>query len=153
MECDSSLAHQRLQRFGEIVRDRHDPFLAALAAQEHLWSLTIQLEVAGIDADGLRNARARARQEKQQRPVAPAARRLLIRRVDESINFVSREMMRHLDVRSFDRDSENALGNTQRRRVVRRHMMEKGSDRRQARIARRYRVLPLLDRKKHTSEL
>ena len=84
MEGDSSFAHQRLQRFGKIVRDRHDPFLAALAAQEHLWSRTIQLKVAGIDADGLRNARAGARQEQQQRPVAPAARRLLIRGVDDA---------------------------------------------------------------------
>ena len=52
--------------------------------------------------------------------------------------------MRHLDVRSFDRDIENALGDAQRRWVVRRHMMEKGTDRCQARIARLDRVLPLL---------
>jgi len=30
-----------LQRFGEILGDRHDPFLASLAAQEHLWSRPI----------------------------------------------------------------------------------------------------------------
>ena len=91
-----------------------------------------------------RNARAGARQEKQKRPIAPAARRLLIRRIDKSINLVSGQMMRDFDVRSFKRDSKNALGDSQRRWVVRRHMMEKGPDRRQARVSRLNRVLALL---------
>lgn len=127
--------------FDEIVWNRHDP---TLATQQHLRSRAIQIEIASIDADGLRNARTSARQEKQQRPVAPAARRFLIPRVDESIIWVLREMMRHFDVGSFNRDGENALVDAQRRWVVRRHMMGKRSDRRQARIARQDRVLPLL---------
>ena len=143
MESDASLVHQRLQSFYEIARDGHDPFLAPLAAQENLRSWAIQLEIASIHADGFRNARAGARQEKQKRPIAPAARRLLIRRIDQSINLVSGQMMRDFDVRSFKRDSENALGDSQRRGVVRRHMMEKGSDRRQARVSRLNRVLAL----------
>lgn len=85
---DASLAHQCLQRFDEVLWDRHDPFLAALAAQEHLWSWAIQLEIAGIGAESLRNASAGERQEKQQRPIATTPRRLLIRRVDESGKFV-----------------------------------------------------------------
>jgi hypothetical protein len=53
-------------------------------------------------------------------------------------------MMRDFDVCSFKRDSKNALGDSQRRWVVRRHMMEKGPDRRQARVSRLNRVLALL---------
>jgi hypothetical protein len=52
--------------------------------------------------------------------------------------------MRNFDVRSLKRDSKYALGDSQRRWVVRRHMMEKGSDRRQARVSRLDRVLALL---------
>ena len=49
---NAALAHQCLQSFDEIIRDRHDPFLPALAAQEHLRSRSIELKVAGVDADG-----------------------------------------------------------------------------------------------------
>jgi hypothetical protein len=94
MEANPSFIYQCFQRVDEITGYRYDPFLATFATQEHLWSRAIQLEVISIDADGLRNAGPGARQEKQQRPIAPAARRLLIRRLDESINFVLREMMR-----------------------------------------------------------
>jgi hypothetical protein len=144
MKSDASLVHQRLQSFYEIAWDRRDPFLAPLAAQENLRSWAIQLKIASIDAYGFRNARAGARQEKQKRPIAPAARCLLIRRIDKSINLVSGQMMRDFDVRSFKRDSKNALGDSQRRWVVRHHMMEKGPDRRQARVSRLNRVLALL---------
>ena len=65
------------------------------------------------------------------------------RRIDQSIDLVSGQMMRDFDVRSFNRDGENALGDSQRRGVVRRHMMEKGSDRRQARVSRLTLVLAL----------
>ena len=64
MASKATLAHQRLQRFGEILGDRHDPFLASLAAQEHLWSWPIELKIAGVDPERFGNARAGSREEK-----------------------------------------------------------------------------------------
>jgi hypothetical protein len=109
MVTNPALAHQCFQCFGETVRDWHDPLLATLASQKHLRSRAIQLDIAGIDGERFGNTRASTCQEQQQCLIAAAAWRALVRRADENIKFVSREMMRDLGVRFFYRDGQDAL--------------------------------------------
>jgi len=51
MMINPAFAYQSLQRFDKIVRDRHNPFLASLTAQEHLWPWVFHLKIARIDAE------------------------------------------------------------------------------------------------------
>src|SRR5215470_19473505 len=80
---DPTLAHQRFQRFDEIVRHRYDPLLAPLTAQEHLRPPPIELKVARVDAQCFGNACAGAGEEKQQCSISATARSSLIWRVNE----------------------------------------------------------------------
>lgn len=72
------LAHERPQRPGQIIGNRHNALFASFAAQEHLGSCTIEIKVADIDAECFGNTRAGATEEKQQRPIATTARGSLI---------------------------------------------------------------------------
>ena len=47
MRTNLTFSNYRLQRFDEVAGHRNDPLLAALAAQEHLRSLAIQLKIVG----------------------------------------------------------------------------------------------------------
>ena len=52
------LAQRSLMYVPDLARgDRHDPFLASLAAQEHLWSRPIELKIAGVDPERFGRAR------------------------------------------------------------------------------------------------
>ena len=124
MVIDPTFAYQCLQRFDDVVRDRHDPLFASLAAQEHLWSRVLQLKIARIDAERLGNARPGAGHEQKERSISATERRSLVRRVDQGINFVAREMMRDLCVRFFYWDREDALRDAERGRVVHSDMMK-----------------------------
>jgi hypothetical protein len=104
-----ALAYKRLERVGQIKGNRHDPFLSPFAAQKHLGSRPIELNVARVDAERFGNTRAGAPKEKQQRPITTTACGSLIRRVDKSVKLLSREVMRHFGMRLFDRDRQDAL--------------------------------------------
>src|SRR5262245_64890562 len=90
MVTNPALSHQCIQWFDDVARDWHDPFLAALAAQEYLRSRTVQLDIASIDANCFGDARTGACQERQQCSIATTTRRSLVRRVDKNIKFVLR---------------------------------------------------------------
>ena len=81
MVANPALAEQILQSLGEIIcQGDHTP-LASLAMEQDL-SWAVQCEVGSVNVEGLRDSRSGARQEKQQRAIAAAARRPWIRRVN-----------------------------------------------------------------------
>ena len=86
---------------------RYYPFLATLAAQEHLRPRLIEVEIAEIDTKRLGNTRAGSPEKEQQASITSSAWRLLIRRVEEGIEFLSGHMMRHLGVRLLRWDRED----------------------------------------------
>ncbi|SAL03749.1 hypothetical protein AWB81_06493 [Caballeronia arationis] len=108
MAANPSFAQKRLKRFGEVVRQRHHSLLAPFAPQKNL-SWTIELQVRSVDVEGLRDTRSGTSKEEQQSAITSTARCLLIRRIDESGKFASRQITGHTRVRSFDWDGEHPL--------------------------------------------
>jgi hypothetical protein len=109
VSLDVSISYQLLQCVGQIKGNRHDPFLSPLAAQKHLGSRPIELNVARVDAERFGNTRAGAPKEEQQRSITTAACGSLIRRVDKSVKLLPHKVMRHFGMGLFDRDREDAL--------------------------------------------
>ena len=97
--------------------------------KQHLRAPSLQLKVIRVDADCFRHAGAGSRQEEQKGPVAPAARRGLIRGCDDGLHLGVGEVVRHLDVRPFSGDRQNPLSDAEGGRIGCGDVMEERSDR------------------------
>jgi hypothetical protein len=82
---DAALADQHFRRFGQVVGDGYHSLLTAFAAQEHLRSCLIEVKIAQVDPERLRDTLVGSLEKKQQAPITSSAWRLLTRRVDEGV--------------------------------------------------------------------
>jgi hypothetical protein len=101
-----------------------DPTFAPLTVEKHLRSRTIELKVARVRSESCGNTRTGIPEEKQQRSITTSANGSLIGRIDKSVKLLPGEMMRHLGMRPFDRDHEDALRNAKRGGVIGCHVVE-----------------------------
>ena len=114
---DSAFFQQGRHHSHQILGNGDDAVSAPLAAEQHLRVRSPQLKVVCVDASGLGDPGAGPRQEKQKRPVAPTTGRPLIGRRNEGVHFGLGEVVRHLNMRPFNGDRQNALGNAEGRRI------------------------------------
>jgi hypothetical protein len=142
--AEPAFLQQLRQCSHQIPRNGNNTISTSLTVEQHLRTPSLQVEVTRVDADRFGHAGAGSRQEEQKSPIAPTSVRRLIRGGDNGIDLRIGEVVRHLDVGPLGGDCQNALGDTERSRIVGCDVMEEGSNSGKAGIPRCYRVAPLL---------